>query len=219
MKRFNQTLNHNDVHDEDTWRIFRIMAEFIDGFETLSRIKKGICFFGSARLKPNTKYYKIAEKTAYLLAKSGYSVITGGGPGVMEAANKGASAGGGKSVGLNIILPMEQKPNPFMNVMLEFRYFFVRKVMFTKYAKAFVVLPGGFGTLDEFYEAITLIQTERICPFPVILVGKEYWKDLIAWMKNSMLKENCISNCDLDIFKVVETPEEIVSIIKKNHFK
>ncbi|OGS18565.1 MAG: Rossman fold protein, TIGR00730 family [Elusimicrobia bacterium RIFOXYA2_FULL_40_6] len=218
-KRFNQTLLHDDIHDQDTWRIFRIMAEFIDGFEALSRIKKGICIFGSARLKPDNKYYKIAEKTAYLLAKSGYSVITGGGPGIMEAANKGAAAAGGKSVGLNIMLPMEQKPNPFMNVMLEFRYFFVRKVMFMKYAKAFVALPGGYGTLDEFYEAITLIQTERIETFPVILVGKEYWKDLIDWMKNTMLDEDCISRCDLDIFKIVDTPEEIVSIIKKSHFK
>ncbi|OGS27410.1 MAG: Rossman fold protein, TIGR00730 family [Elusimicrobia bacterium RIFOXYB2_FULL_48_7] len=218
QKRFNQALIHDDIHDEDTWRIFRIMAEFIDGFETLSRIKKGICIFGSARIQPGTKYYKIAERTAYLLAKSGYSVITGGGPGIMEAANKGASEAGGNSVGLNIMLPMEQKPNPFINIMIEFRYFFVRKVMFTKHAKAFVALPGGYGTLDEFYEAITLIQTERIEQFPVILVGKEYWKGIIKWMEDTMLKEDCISKCDLDVFTIVDTPEEVVSIIKKSRF-
>jgi uncharacterized protein (TIGR00730 family) len=200
---------------EESWRIFRIMAEFIEGFEMLATVGNAVCVFGSARSARNSKYYKLSEKTAFLLAKEGFAVITGGGPGIMEAANKGAKKGGGKSVGLNILIPTEQKPNPYINILLDFRYFFCRKVMFVKYAKAFIVLPGGFGTLDEFFEAITLIQTKKIIPFPVILIGKEYWSGLKDWLTNHVLARNCISRSDLSIFKIVETPEEAVEIIKK----
>ncbi|OGS22643.1 MAG: Rossman fold protein, TIGR00730 family [Elusimicrobia bacterium RIFOXYA2_FULL_39_19] len=217
FRRFNH-YEKDDFSQEDTWRIFRIMAEFVEGFEMLTKLGKAVCVFGSARLKTDNKYYKTAEKTAYLLSKAGYAVITGGGPGIMEAANKGAMEAAGKSVGLNILLPMEQKPNPYINIMLEFRYFFVRKVMFAKYAKAFIVLPGGFGTLDEFFEAITLVQTERIDPFPVILVGKDYWKDLVKWLESKVLEEECISKDDLLIYKLVDTPEEALKVIKKSKF-
>jgi hypothetical protein len=191
------------------------MAEFIEGFELLSKIGQAVCIFGSSRLKKSDKYYKTSERVGYLLAKSGYAVITGGGPGIMEAANKGAKKANGKSVGLNILIPTEQKPNPYINILLDFRYFFCRKVMFVKYAKAFIVLPGGYGTLDEFFEAITLIQTEKVTPFPVILIGKEYWRGLNKWLKNQVLMRKCISKSDLNILKTVDTPEEVLSIIKK----
>jgi uncharacterized protein (TIGR00730 family) len=206
-----------DFEQEESWRIFRIMAEFIEGFELLSKVGKAVCVFGSSRLKKNDKYYKTSEKVAHLLAKSGYAVITGGGPGIMEAANKGAKKANGKSVGLNILIPTEQKPNPYINILLDFRYFFCRKVMFVKYAKAFIVLPGGYGTLDEFFEAITLIQTGKVSPFPVILIGKEYWRGLTGWLKNQVLMRKCISKSDFNIFKTVDTPEEALSLIKKFH--
>jgi len=204
------------VEDEDIWRVFRIMAEFVDGFETLSKVGPAVSIFGSARkMTKNEKYYKIAERIAYLLAQMGITVITGGGPGIMEAANRGAKMAGGKSVGMNIQIPTEQKPNRYITTLLEFRYFFCRKVMFVKYASAFIILPGGFGTLDEFFEAITLIQTGRTEPFPVILVGKKYWQGLIKWVNTTGLRAQSIAANDLHIFEVVDTPEEVIKIIKK----
>jgi uncharacterized protein (TIGR00730 family) len=200
----------DDFTSKDTWRIFRIMAEFVEGFETLSKIPPGVALFGSARVLPGSPEYVLAEATAALLANSGYSIITGGGPGVMEAANKGASEAGAVSVGLNIELPLEQKPNIYANRLLNFRYFFVRKVMFVKYSIAFVILPGGFGTLDELFEAITLIQTRKIKPFPVIMVGKQYWKGLLDWIGGTLLREKMIAVEDLDCIKTVDTPEEVL---------
>ncbi len=199
----------------ESWRMFRIMAEFVDGFETLSEAYPGVSIFGSARVQPGSRVYNMAEDIARLLVESGFSVITGGGPGVMEAANKGAAEAGGKAVGLNIRLPYEQKPNPYANIRLDFKYFFVRKVMFVKYAVAFVCLPGGFGTLDEFFEALTLIQTNRIRPFPVVLVDSSYWKGLLNWLDKRMCVDCMISPEDLKAFKVVDTPEEVVNIVKR----
>jgi uncharacterized protein (TIGR00730 family) len=200
---------------EDPWRVFRIMSEFVDGFEVLSQVGEAVSIFGSSRTKPATRYYKLAEEIAYLLAKEGYAIITGSGPGLMEAANKGARRAKGKSIGLNIQIPIEQKPNKYVDTLLDFRYFFVRKVMFVKYAKAFVILPGGYGTLDEFYEAINLIQTLRIDKFPVVLVGKKYWQGMLSWLRNTVLKEGNISPEDLDIFTVVDRPQDVVNAIKK----
>lgn len=200
----------------DSWRLFRIMAEFVEGFDTLSGVKgPAVSFFGSARTKPDHPYYVLTEQIAAELAKQGYTIITGGGPGIMEAANKGASEAGGNSVGLNINLPFEQEPNIFTNLPLSFKYFFVRKVMFIKYALAFICMPGGFGTLDEAFEALTLIQTKRIKPFPVILVGSDYWSGLLDWIKEKMLPTDKVDNDDLLIFNVMDDPAEIVSYIKK----
>jgi uncharacterized protein (TIGR00730 family) len=200
----------DDFTAKDTWRIFRIMAEFVEGFETLSKIPPAVAVFGSARVQPGSDAYQKAEAIGGILAKAGYSVITGGGPGVMEASNKGATEANGISVGLNIELPLEQKPNIYANKLLNFRYFFVRKVMFVKYSIAFVILPGGFGTLDELFEAITLIQTRKIKPFPVILVGKEFWRGMLDWVGDTLLKEQLISVDDLDIIRTVDTPEEVL---------
>lgn len=211
--------NFNDFTHEETWRIFRIMSEFVEGFEVLSNIDKAVSIFGSSRMKPNHKYYSLAEETAYLLAKEGYAIITGSGPGIMEAANRGAKRAGGLSVGLNIQIPQEQKPNQFVDILLDFRYFFVRKVMFVKYAKAFVIMPGGYGTLDEFTEAINLIQTQRIPKFPVVLLGKDYWQGLIFWLKDMVLASGNISKEDLDIFTIVDNPKEVVRAIKKFYGK
>lgn len=208
-------LSADDFTQADTWRIFRIMSEFVDGFETLSKIGKAVTIFGSARTKSNDKFYKLGEEVAYHIAKAGYAVITGSGPGLMEAANKGAQRAGGHSIGLNIQLPCEQQPNKFVDTVLRFRYFFVRKVMFVKYAKAFVILPGGYGTLDEFFEAITLIQTERIAKFPVILFNRAYWQPLIEWLKNSVYRQGNIDCADLDLFVLVDEPKEVVGAIKK----
>ena len=200
----------------DSWRLFRIMAEFVEGFDTLSGIKgPAVSFFGSARTKPEDPYYELTVRIAAEFAKQGYAIITGGGPGIMEAANKGAAEAGGNSVGLNINLPFEQAPNIFTNLPLSFKYFFVRKVMFIKYALAFICMPGGFGTLDEAFEAVTLIQTKRIKPFPVILVGTEYWSGLLDWMKEKMLSTNKVDNDDMIIFNVMDDPTEIVSYVKK----
>ncbi len=200
----------DDFTSKDTWRIFRIMAEFVEGFEMLSKVPPAVAIFGSARALPGSLAYERATSIAALLARNGYAVVTGGGPGVMEAANKGAAEAGSTSVGLNIELPLEQKPNIFANKLLNFRYFFVRKVMFVKYSIAFVILPGGFGTLDELFEAITLIQTRKIKPFPVILVGKEYWKGLLDWIGDTVLHDKMIAVEDLDILKTVDTPEEVL---------
>jgi uncharacterized protein (TIGR00730 family) len=200
----------------DSWRLFRIMSEFVEGFDTLAGIKgPAVSFFGSARTKPEDPYYKLTVTIASELSNQGYSVITGGGPGIMEAANKGATEAGGYSIGLNINLPFEQEPNIFANLPLSFKYFFVRKVMFIKYAQVFICLPGGFGTLDEAFEALTLIQTRRIKPFPVILVGSEYWSGLLNWMKEKMLSLHRINDEDMAIITVMDQPDEIVSYIKR----
>jgi uncharacterized protein (TIGR00730 family) len=200
---------------EESWRVFRIMAEFVEGIETLSEVRNAVSIFGSARVKPDDAYYKKAEILARLLAQNGFSVITGGGPGIMEAANKGASEAGGKSVGMNIRLPFEQKPNPYSNIHLDYKYFFIRKVMFVKYAMAYVILPGGFGTMDELFEALTLIQTKRIKSFPLILMGRDYWQGLLDWLKKTMLAEGKIQPADLELIQIIDDPEEVVKHIKK----
>lgn len=199
----------------ESWRIFRIMAEFVDAIDTLSRVGKAVTIFGSARVKPEDICYQKARLLAEKLVGAGFSVISGGGPGIMEAANRGAAEAGGKSVGMNIQLPFEQKPNPYANVSINYHYFFIRKVMFVKYSVAYVVMPGGFGTMDELFEALTLIQTKRIKGFPVILMGSEYWKGLLSWLKKTMLSEGMISVEDLDLFKVIDDPDEAVKHIKK----
>lgn len=209
------SIKNMDFAREDTWRVFRIMAEFVDGFEILSKVGQAVSLFGSSRIKAGDKYYKVATQTAYLLAKEGYAIITGGGPGLMEAANKGAQQAKGKSVGLNIQIPQEQKSNQYVDLLVEFRYFFCRKVMFLKYGRAFVILPGGYGTLDELFESLNLIQTLRVEKFPVVLVGSQYWKGMVDWLKDTALKTGCISAADLRIFSVVDKPEEVVSVIKK----
>ena len=213
--------NWNAIKTSDSWQIFKIMSEFVEGFETMSKIGPCVSVFGSARTKSDNKFYKQAEEIGYLLTQSGYGVISGGGPGIMEAANKGATRGGGKSVGLNIELPFEQSANPFIDndKLINFDYFFVRKVMFVKYAQGFIVLPGGVGTLDELFEAITLIQTQKIGKFPIVLVGKSYWEGLLDWIKAIMLeKEKNISIEDLDLINVVDTPKQAVAIIN-NFYK
>ena len=200
---------------EESWRVFRIMAEFVDAIETMSQIHNAVSIFGSARVEPGDEYYQRAEKLGFFLAENGFNVITGGGPGIMEAANKGATAGGGKSVGMNIRLPFEQKPNPYANIHVDYKYFFIRKVMFVKYAVAYIILPGGFGTMDELFEALTLIQTRRIKSFPVILMGSEYWQGLFNWLKKTMLAENKITPADLNLIQIIDDPEEAVNHIKK----
>src|SRR5438093_8230185 len=209
----------DDFTSKDTWRIFRIMAEFVEGFEMLAKLPPAIAMFGSARALPGSFAYERAQAIAATLGRSGYSVITGGGPGVMEAANKGAAEAGAVSVGLNIELPLEQKPNIYANKLLNFRYFFVRKVMFVKYSIAFVILPGGFGTLDELFEAITLIQTRKIKPFPVIMVGKQYWKGLLDWIGDALLREKMIAVEDLEILKTVDTPEEVLHWVQDSKIR
>jgi uncharacterized protein (TIGR00730 family) len=205
----------NEITIKDSWRMFHIIAEFVEGFEALAEIPPAVTIFGSSRAKPEDDVYQKAELIATRLAENGFAVITGGGPGVMEAANKGAALAGGHSIGLNIQLPFEQYPNPYSNLNLSFRYFFVRKVMFVKYAVAYVILPGGFGTLDEFFEAVTLIQTKKIKPFPVILFGSEYWRGLLDWIKGTLLKQGIISPDDLDILHITDDPDDIIKTIKK----
>jgi hypothetical protein len=199
---------------EDPWRVFRIMSEFVEGFEILSCLGKAVSIFGSSRICPQDKYYKLAEETAYLLAKSGFAVITGSGGGIMEAANKGARRAKGKSVGLNIQIPSEQKANRYVDTLLEFHYFFVRKVMFVKYAMAFVIMPGGYGTMDEFFEAVTLIQTGRIPKIPVILFGRAYWQGLLEWLKDTVVARGNVDRRELEIFKIADTPAQAARIIK-----
>ncbi len=206
----------NEVQTTDSWKIFKIMAEFVEGFEKLSRIGPCVSIFGSARTTPDSVYFKLAEEIAFQLTHKGYGVITGGGPGIMEAANMGATKGGGKSVGINIDLPFEQSANLFIDPdkLITFDNFFVRKVMFMRYAQGFIVLPGGFGTLDELFEAITLIQTQKIGKFPIILAGKSYWKGLLDWIMETMKdEEHNISDKDIDLFRLVDTAEEAVEEI------
>ncbi len=200
---------------QDTWRVFRIMSEFVDGFEALANVGKAISIFGSSRVGPADPYYRKAEETGRLLVKSGYAVITGAGPGIMEAANKGAAEAGGLSIGLNIELPREQKPNPYVKTLLSFRYFFVRKYMFEKYASGFVFFPGGFGTNDELLETLCLIQTGRGPKVPLVLVGKEYWKGFLDWLEKTLVAKGYIDPQDLQLVALVEEPEEVLSVIRK----
>ncbi|MFO7718927.1 MAG: TIGR00730 family Rossman fold protein [Gillisia sp.] len=208
----------NEIKTNDSWAIFKIMGEFVKGYEKLSQIGPCVSIFGSARTKPDQKYYKLTEKIAQKIVDHGYGVITGGGPGIMEAGNKGAHLGGGISVGLNIDLPFEQHDNPYIdsNKSVDFDYFFVRKVMFVKYSQGFVVMPGGFGTLDELFEAITLIQTNKIDKFPIILVGTEYWSGLLDWIRKTLQDEfENISEGDIDLIHLVDTEDEVIEILDK----
>lgn len=203
----------DEMTARDTWRIFRIMSELVESFDTLSRVGAAVSIFGSARCRPDDSEYQLAQSIAYKLAERGFTIITGGGPGIMEAGNKGAMEAGGTSIGLNIRLPQEQAPNPYQTVSLDFKYFFIRKVMFVKYAMSFVILPGGFGTLDELFEALTLIQTRRIKRFPVYLVGSDFWRPLMGWLKDEVLKRGLISEEDLKLLSVVDDPDELVEYI------
>ncbi|MBI5491327.1 MAG: TIGR00730 family Rossman fold protein [Deltaproteobacteria bacterium] len=205
-----------DLKGKETWRLFRIMSEFIEGFDELSEIGPAVSIFGSARINKNNKYYRESVEVSSLLSKNGYTIITGGGPGIMEAANKGASLNGGVSIGLNITLPKEQKPNKYQNRSLHFKYFFARKVMFVKYAIGYICMPGGFGTLDEFFEALTLIQTHKIYPFPLILFGKEYWSPLVDFMKKTMIRYKTIDPQDLDFIDLTDDPKEVLAIINRH---
>jgi len=208
----------NEIHITDSWRVFKILSELVEGFEKLARIGPCVSIFGSARTKPGDKYYELAEEIAFKLTQNGYGVITGGGPGIMEAANKGAKRGKGKSVGINIDLPYEQRANPYIDSdkLISFDHFFVRKLMFVKYAQGFIVMPGGFGTFDELFEAITLIQTKKIGRFPIVMVGEKYWSGLIAWIKEEMLAdEHNIAPDDLNLLTIVDTPDEAVEVIVK----
>ncbi|MBE9492424.1 MAG: TIGR00730 family Rossman fold protein [Bacteroidetes bacterium] len=213
--------NWNEIKTYDSWQIFKVLSEFVEGFEKLGRIGPCVSVFGSARAKPNDKHYKLAEEIAYLLAKKGFGIITGGGPGIMEAANKGAHFSGGKSVGLNINLPFEQVANSFIDPdkLIDFDHFYVRKVMFMKYSQGYIVLPGGFGTLDELFEAITLIQTAKLVHFPIVMVDKEYWAGLIDWIKKKLLIEEKISIEDLDIITIVDNAEEAVIVVEEFYKK
>lgn len=216
MRKEPHTKGWNEIKTNDSWAIFKIMGEFVNGFEKMSAIGPCVSIFGSARTKPNHEYYKLAERIAKKIVEAGYGVITGGGPGIMEAGNKGAHLGGGTSVGLNIELPFEQHDNPYIDhdKNLNFDYFFVRKVMFVKYSQGFVVMPGGFGTLDELFEAITLIQTNKIAKFPIILVGKDFWGGLFDWIKATLLeKYHNVSPGDLDLIKIVDTEEEVIDVL------
>ncbi|KAB5491802.1 MULTISPECIES: TIGR00730 family Rossman fold protein [Flagellimonas] len=215
MRKEQHSKGWNEIKTNDSWAIFKIMGEFVNGFEKMSVIGPCVSIFGSARVREGNHYYDLAVRIAQKIAEAGYGVITGGGPGIMEAGNKGANLAGGTSVGLNIDLPFEQHDNPYIDEdkSLDFDYFFVRKVMFVKYSQGFVVMPGGFGTLDELFEAITLIQTHKIHTFPIILVGTDFWKGLLDWIKNTMLEAGNISPRDLDLIQLVDTEDEVVEII------
>lgn len=210
-----------EIKSSDSWMIFKVMSEFVEGLEKLAKIGPCVTVFGSARTKPDNLYYKMAEEIAYQLVQHGYGVITGGGPGIMEAGNKGANRAKGKSVGLNIFLPFEQKGNDYIDAdkLITFDYFFVRKVMFTKYSQGFIVMPGGFGTLDELMEALTLIQTKKIGRFPIVLVGKKFWEGATAWWKEVLVDEGMINKEDLNLFNLVDTPEEAIKVIDEFYSK
>jgi uncharacterized protein (TIGR00730 family) len=231
VTRMAQRSEHDSVQDkqlehlmktqQDVWRVFRAMAEFVDGFSMLSKLGPCVSIFGSARIQPGTQYYRLAKTVAKEFVKAGYGVISGGGPGVMEAANRGAREAAGVSVGINIDLPHEQKPNPYIDPdkLITFKHFYIRKVMFVKYAQGFIVMPGGFGTLDEFFESITLIQTKKIHPFPVVMMGTEYWGGLISWFKARALEEGMISKADMDLFSITDDPKEAVATVKRFYKK
>ncbi len=221
VQRAFEPKNWNEIKTHDSWSVFKVMSEMVDGFEKLARIGPCVSIFGSARVGEKHQNYRLAEEIAYLLTKKGFGIITGGGPGIMEAANKGAHFAGGKSVGLNIELPHEQKANPFIDndKLLSFDYFFVRKVMFMKYSQGYIVLPGGFGTLDEMFEAVTLIQTHKMVRFPVVLVGKDYWQGLITWVEKNLKAENMIAPEDMRLFRLVDTAEDAVAHIEKFYAK
>ena len=210
-----------EMKGNDAWHVFKVMSEFVEGFERLHKIGPCVSLYGSARTKPNETYYQVAEELGGKLTQSGYGVITGGGPGVMEAANKGAQEAGGKSVGLNIVIPFEQQANPYVDFdkLINFKYFFVRKVMFMRYAQGFVVFPGGFGTLDEVFEALTLVQTEKVAQFPIVFIGEEFWKGLMDWIKETLLEKGMISKDDLNLFHIVDTADEAVKIIEAFYTK
>ncbi len=216
-----EELHSLQKNQEDTWRVFRIMAEFVEGFDRLSKLGPCVTIFGSARIERNTAYYRIAKEVAKEFVRAGYGVISGGGPGVMEAANRGAREAAGPSIGICIDLPFEENPNEYIDrdKLIRFRHFFVRKVMFVKYAQGFVVLPGGFGTLDEFFEAVTLMQTKKIHPFPIVLIGTKYWGGLISWIRETLLDHRLISVNDMDIFTVTDSPKEAVTIVKRFYKK
>ncbi|MGC6479740.1 MAG: TIGR00730 family Rossman fold protein [Flavobacteriaceae bacterium] len=218
MKKQQKPKNWHEIKANDSWALFKIMSEFVEGYETLARIGPCISVFGSARTEEGHPHYEMAVEVAEKIVESGYGVITGGGPGLMEAANRGAKNAGGISVGLNIDLPFEQFPNPYIDndKLINFQYFFVRKVIFVKYAQGFIVMPGGFGTLDELFEAITLIQTHKVSRFPIVLVGKSFWGGLMDWIQNTLLSEGYISDEDMFLFELVDTPAEAVE--KINHF-
>jgi len=203
-----------DFLDSDPWRSLRILSEFVEGFDALAEVGPAVSVFGSARIKADHPTYKMARDLGRMLAKAGYSVITGGGPGIMEAANRGCQEGGKLSIGCNIELPMEQGLNPYVDLGIEFRYFFARKVMFVKYADAFVILPGGFGTMDELFEALTLIQTGKVRHFPVVLVGSNYWSGLLDWIRETLIPSGTVSLADLELFQVVDDPDEVVRIVQ-----
>jgi uncharacterized protein (TIGR00730 family) len=205
----------DDFRLGESWRLFKIIGEFVDGIDTLHNLGPAVSIFGSARVKPDNPIYQKAHELAALFVQHHFAVITGGGSGVMEAANKGAAEAGGQSIGLNIVLPFEQKPNPYANIRLDFNYFFIRKVMFIKYATAYIIMPGGMGTLDEFFESVTLVQTHRIKPFPIILVGSEYWGGLMEWIHSRLLEEKMISPEDLEIIQVMDDPEKIVKAVTR----
>jgi len=204
------SMQRSDFTQTDTWRVFRIMSEFVHGFEVLSKIGEAVAVFGSSRLAPNHPYYRAAYETARMLSQAGLTIITGGGPGIMEAANRGAKEGNGLSVGCNIELPYEQKPNPYLDVYLEFHYFFCRKMMFVKYAKAYLIFPGGFGTMDELFESLTLAQTGKLTNFKVVLFGTDYWQGLLNWLREKMLGEGCIGKEDFRLFTITDDPKEAV---------
>ncbi|PMP76216.1 MAG: TIGR00730 family Rossman fold protein [Sulfurihydrogenibium sp.] len=209
----------NELKKEEAWRLFKIIGDFIDGFEVMPEFSPSVTVFGSARVKEGNKYYEAARELGYKLAKKGFTIVTGGGPGIMEAANRGAFEAGGNSIGLNIKLPKEQKPNPYTNVTLNFNYFFARKVMLVKYATAFVLFPGGYGTLDELFETLTLIQTKKLKPFPLILYDKEHWDGLLNWLKTNVVSNEYIDEEDLNIFKIINSIDEIVETIESFYIK
>lgn len=206
-----------DFTQQEPWRIFRIMSEFVEGLEELAKLGACVSIFGSARLSDESKYYRMAQSVARAVVHQGFSVMTGAGPGIMEAANRGATEAGGNSVGLNIDLPHEQQPNPYVSQLISFRYFFVRKFLFVKHSTAFVILPGGFGTMDEFFESMTLIQTLRIDRFPVFMMGSDYWEGLIGWIRDTMLPTGCIDRNDLELFRICDDPEEVALGIRRWH--
>ncbi|MFN2455230.1 MAG: TIGR00730 family Rossman fold protein [Pyrinomonadaceae bacterium] len=211
-----ETPNQDEFTRTDTWRVFRIMGEFVEGFDDLATITRGVTIFGSARTPAGHTQYKEAQETAELLAKAGFAVITGGGGGIMEAANRGAFEAGGVSIGCNIELPFEQRPNPYQTRSLTFKYFFVRKTMFVKYSTAFVIFPGGYGTLDELFESLTLIQTRKIRNFPVVLFGSSYWGGMMAWIRDTMLRDGKVSDADINLLHITDSPAEAVEIVVRS---